>query len=316
MDIATAILLGALGIVISLYTIANSYEFRANEKYKNAELYNRRISNGSEKVSYQMTPTISGPLVPKYSRVEQKLREDLAAAYRLFDQFGWTDLIYNHLTVAVHESEDETERHFLINPFGLLFSEMTASCMVTVDLDGEIIDKGNSSFGINKAGYVIHSAIHRARKDIKCVMHCHSTAGVAVSCLKEGFQYVCQNSAIVGPVSYHDYEGLAVNLEEQERLVEDLGPKNKVMILRNHGLLTCGSSIAEAFFNMYMLNRACEMEVAAMSCGGLDKLIIPDPKLQKFTEHAAASFNSEGIGHKEFAALLRKLDRTDTSYKL
>jgi len=169
-------------------------------------------------------PSIPSTLSTR-SQKEIELRVQLAGAYRLFDIFGWSDLIYNHLTVAL----DTQEKYFLINPFGLLFSEITASSLVTVDLEGNIIDSGSTTFGINKAGYVIHSAIHKGREDITCVMHCHSTAGVGVACMKEGLMNMSQNSAIVGPVAYHDYEGLAVNLEERERLVTDLGPKLKVV---------------------------------------------------------------------------------------
>jgi len=167
----------------------------------------------------------SSKSVPLRSKEESQLRVELAAAYRLFEIFGWTDLIYNHITVSV-PGEDS----FLINPFGLLFSEITASSLVKVDIDGNILDPGCTEYGINKAGYVIHSAIHQGRKDIRCVMHCHSTAGVAVACMKQGLMKISQNSAIVGGVSYHNFEGLAVKLEERERLVTDLGTKHKVMI--------------------------------------------------------------------------------------
>jgi len=251
-----------------------------------------------------------GSKVSTFSASEWELRLQLAASYRLFDLFGWSDLIYNHLTVRLSEESD----HFLINPFGLLFSEITASSLVKIDINGNIIDGGSTNLGINKTGYVIHSAIHGARKDILCVMHCHSTCGVAVSCMKDGLLPISQNSAILGNISYHDYEGLSVNLEERERLVEHLGPQNKIMILRNHGLLTCGSSVAEAFFNMYMLNRACEIQVSALSVG-IQNLIFPPQKFFKFTELEASQFNCEGIGQKEFASLIRKLDRIDNSYK-
>jgi len=172
---------------------------------------------------------------------------------------------------------------------------------------------GQQNYGINKAGYVIHSAIHKGRPEYRSVMHCHSTVGVGVACMKQGLMNISQNAAITGEVAYHDYEGLSVNLEERDRLVKDLGSA-KVMILRNHGLLTCGTSIAEAFFNMYMVNRACEMQIAALS-SGMDNILWPDIETQKFTEQAAANFNPEGIGYKEFNALLRLLDSKDLSYK-
>lgn len=182
-----------------------------------------------------------------------------------------------------------------------------------MDAEGTILDSGCTGLGINLAGYVIHSALHSGRADVQCVMHCHSSAGVAVASQREGFLSLTQNSAIVGNVSYHDYEGIAVQLEERERLVKDLGD-NDILILRNHGVLTCGTTIAQAFFNMYMLNRSCEMQVGALS-GGREGLLFPDPKAQAFAEQTAANFNPEGVGQKEFAALVRFLDSLDPSYK-
>jgi len=191
---------------------------------------------------------ILGSTLSKYSPSEQRTRIELAAAYRLFHLFGWTDLIYNHLTAAVPEEDG----HFLINPFGLLFNEITASSLIKVDLNGNIIDPGNTTFQINKPGFLLHSCIHKARNDIKSVMHCHSTAGVAVACYKDGLLPLSQNAHIIySTISYHNYEGIVITTDEQKHIVADLGPKNKILILRNHGLVTCGDSIAEAFFYMY-----------------------------------------------------------------
>jgi len=245
------------------------------------------------------------------SREEKELRIHLAAAYRLCDLFGMSELIYSHITVAV-----PGEHAFLINPFGMLFSEITASSLVKLDIEGNILDPGSTKYGVNRAGYVIHSAIHKGRQDVKSIMHTHSLSGVAVSCMKQGLmQNLCQNSHIVGPVSYHDYEGIAVSLEERERLVADLGPENRVLILRNHGLLTCGSTVSEAFLRMFSINKACDIQVKALSAG-LENVIYPDPKTYNSNIDIAMKFNPEGLGIKEFNGLLRHLDRIDPSYKM
>ena len=234
-------------------------------------------------------------------------RVDLAACYRLAAHFRMTDMIYTHISARV----PGPEHHFLINAFGLLWDEITASTLVKVTLDGETVEDPTNS-GINRAGYVIHSAIHRARSDVNCVIHTHTAAGIAVSAQKQGLLPVSQHAMrFTNKLAYHDYEGLALDLDEQQRLVRDLGDR-KAMILRNHGLLTCGSSIYEAFDLMYYLERACQTQINALSGGAA--LSIPSPVV---AEKVSAQF--QGLPYKawrpEWKALLRMLDRTDPSYK-
>jgi ribulose-5-phosphate 4-epimerase/fuculose-1-phosphate aldolase len=244
---------------------------------------------------------------------EWAVRLDLAAAYRLVDHYEMTQLVYNHITAKV----PGPEKHFLINEYGLMYDEITASNLVKVDLDGTIVDGTANSREINPAGYVIHSCIHRARDDVKCVLHTHSRAGVAVSCLKEGLIPMEQTGLLFEDrVVYHDYEGLALDEDEQERLVADMGDKN-TMILRNHGLLTCGRSIAEAFRNMYYLERACQTQLDAMATGR--EINMPSKAVR---DRTAAQFNRDeaGIGDgagntREWPALLRMIDRKDPSWR-
>src|SRR3954471_21733714 len=204
----------------------------------------------------------------RVSAEEWQTRVNLAACYRLAAHYRMTDLMYTHISARV----PGPEHHFLINAFGLLWSEISASTLVKVTLDGEIVDDPTGS-GINRAGYVIHSAVHRARADVQCVMHTHTQAGIAVSAQDAGLLPLSQHAMrFTDRVAYHDYEGLALELDEQARLVADLGT-HKAMILRNHGLLTCGASIAEAFDYMYYLERACQAQVTATNGGA--KLHLP-----------------------------------------
>ncbi len=240
---------------------------------------------------------------------ETQARMELACAYRLFAAFGWHELIYNHITVRV----PGTHEHFLINPFGLMYEEVCASNLVKVDLEGNII--GESAYGINPAGFIVHSAVHRARRDVGCVMHMHSTAGLAVACQSEGLLPISFPSAFyMDRIAYHDYEGITLRLEERERLAANLGSKN-VMILRNHGLLTCGAGVADAFHEMYNLQRACEAQIAAMS-GGMATLIKPDPAVMR---EAANDFDRTARHGTQnallFAAMMRWMDRLDDSYR-
>jgi ribulose-5-phosphate 4-epimerase/fuculose-1-phosphate aldolase len=200
--------------------------------------------------------------------------------------------------------------HFLINPFGLLYEEVTASNLVKVDLDGNVI---SGDYDINGAGFVIHSCIHRDAPHLHAVMHTHTVAGCAVSAQAEGLLPIAQTSMIVsGAVSYHDYEGFALDLDEQARLLGDLGD-NRVMILRNHGLLTAGETVAEAFFHLYYLEQACRIQIAAQAGGALQ---LPSDAVQKkVTAAAQKGFGGNGVGEKEFAALVRRLDREDTSWR-
>jgi ribulose-5-phosphate 4-epimerase/fuculose-1-phosphate aldolase len=195
---------------------------------------------------------------------DRQTRVDLAACYRLADLFGFSDIIWNHITARVPGTEN-----FLINRFGLRFDEVTASNLLTLDLDGNLVDGGSADSieDVNVTGFVIHSAIHAARPDVQCVMHSHTDAGMAVSVLRDGLMPMIQDAlALYQRISYHDYEGLAVDKAERERLAASLGGNN-AMILRNHGLLTCGETVGEAFMTMYYLDRACKVELRVLSSG-------------------------------------------------
>ena len=238
---------------------------------------------------------------------EWEARVNLAACYRLAAHFRMTDLIYTHISARV----PGPEHHFLINAFGLLWDEISASTLVKITLEGDIVDDPTGN-GINRAGYVIHGAVHRARPDVDCVMHTHTAAGIAVSAQEDGLLPISQHSMrFTDSIAYHDYEGLALDLGEQERLVRDLGT-HKAMILRNHGLLTCGASIAEAFDYMYYLERACQAQIAAMS--GDARLRMPPREVAQKT---AAQFRNLSYKPKqiEWKAMLRMLDKSDASYK-
>ena len=239
-----------------------------------------------------------------FSQEEWLNRVNLAACYHLADYFQMSDIIWNHITSKT-SNEKET---FLINPFGLRYDEITASNLVEVTPEGKVI---NSDSSINDTGYIIHGAIHRARKDIACVMHTHSRAGLAVSCFEDGLQPIIQDAAIFyNRVSYHDWEGMSTESEECERLSKSLG-KNNVMILRNHGLLTCGTTIAEAFMLMYYLDRACKNQIDTMSTGM--KLNVPSDNIMEF---AAGQYDDPRfkLGKHEWPALLRLLDDNKSIY--
>jgi ribulose-5-phosphate 4-epimerase/fuculose-1-phosphate aldolase len=241
------------------------------------------------------------------SAAEWEARVELAAVYRLVALFGWDDLIFTHISARVPEDAG----HFLINPYGFLFEEITASSLVKVNLQGEIVS-GGPHF-INPAGFTIHSAVHEARHDAACVLHTHSLYGVAVSAQKEGLLPISQTSLFpqMG-LSYHNYEGVALNAAEKPRLVADLGTNN-FMILRNHGLLTCGKNMAEAFLGMYLLEAACRIQILAQS-GGKD-LVEVDPQIVSGIK-AQAEMVTKGMGGDlVFPALLRKLDRIDPSFR-
>jgi adducin len=262
---------------------------------------------------------LKNSILNEFSEQERQLRIELAACYRLFDMFGWTDTIYGHLTARVPlQNENPSNHHFLINAFGLLYHEVTASSLIKIDLNGEIIHKGCTGdlFGINRAGYIIHSAIHEARDDIKCVMHCHFAPSSAISCLTEGIiSELCQTCQILGDISYHDYEGIAVDKLERERLITDLGKKNKVLILRNHGVVTCGRTVAEAFFLMYTLAEAAKIQINALSASKGNPCLASKETTRK-TQEISANFNREGFGTRELCAYMRKLDAIDPSYRL
>lgn len=241
------------------------------------------------------------------STAERRIRIDLAACYRLADLFGFSDIVWNHITASVPDTG-----HLLINRFGLRYDEVTASNLITIDLDGNIIDAGSatSETDVNVTGYVIHSAIHAARPDLHCVMHSHSEAGLAVSVLKEGLVPMIQDAMpFYGRVAYHDYEGLAVDTAERKRLAASLGDRN-VMILRNHGLLTCGETIAEAFMNMYYLERACRVQLQVYASG--QAFAIPS---QRLCEQAAEQYKQFPYGKFEWPALLRLADERSPGFR-
>ena len=249
--------------------------------------------------------TVLRPANADISDAEWQARLDLAACYRLVRMFGWDDLIYTHLSARVPGPEE----HFLINPFGLLYEEVTASNLVKVDLDGQVI---SGDYEINPAGFVIHSCIHREAPHLHAVMHTHTVAGCAVSAQADGLLPLSQTSMIVsGQVSYHDYEGFALDDDEQVRLLDDLGD-NRIMVLRNHGLLTAGETVAEAFYYLYYLEQACRIQVAAQAGG---PLTMPGQEVQDRVTAAAKKGLGAAVGVREFAALVRRLDRQDTSWR-
>jgi ribulose-5-phosphate 4-epimerase/fuculose-1-phosphate aldolase len=241
------------------------------------------------------------------SDAEWQLRTDLAACYRLVAQFGWDDLIFTHISARL----PGPDHHFLINPYGFLFSEITASSLVKIDLHGRKLMA--SPHEINPAGFTIHSAIHAARDDAACVLHVHSVNGVAVSAQRDGLLPLSQHSIFVlSSLAYHDYEGVALDDDEKPRLVRDLGSK-RFLMLRNHGLLTVGRSVAEAFVAMYFFEASCMMQVRAQAGGGplrtIDQSIVDGaPAMWEKVTHGAG-------GGLAWPALLRKLDRIDPSFR-
>jgi ribulose-5-phosphate 4-epimerase/fuculose-1-phosphate aldolase len=243
------------------------------------------------------------------SAEEWQARVELAALYRLTAMFKWDDLIFTHISLRV----PGPEQHFLINPYGLLFDEITASSLVKVDLVGQLVMQ--TPYFINPAGYLIHSAIHEARPDAKCVFHTHTLTGVAVSAQKHGLLSIQQGVLGVSSLGYHNYEGLALDEAEKPILVANLG-RNNSLILRNHGLLTVGRNTAEAFLAMYYLERACQVQVLAQS-GGVELLPLTAEVLQRIPAQAAKAGAAVPVSQPElvWAALLRKLDRLDPSYK-
>jgi ribulose-5-phosphate 4-epimerase/fuculose-1-phosphate aldolase len=239
---------------------------------------------------------------------ETRVREQLAAVYRIFAARGMDDLIYTHISARVPGDHD----HFLINPFGLMYEEVTASNLVKVDLDGTIVE---GEHPINQAGFVIHSAIHALAPDAHCVIHLHTDAGVAVSCQKDGLLPISQfNLFAYGGVAYHDYEGLALDDDEKPRLARDLGSA-RMMILRNHGTLTVGSTVAEAFFHMYNLERACRVQVLAQAGGRAEVLPMPETAVRKSENFRPVGTRFGGYGEIELAAWMRKLDRDGADYR-
>ncbi|MFT4194261.1 class II aldolase/adducin family protein [Ottowia sp.] len=241
------------------------------------------------------------------SAEEWQLRVDLAACYRLVALYGWSDLVFTHISARI----PGPEHHFLINPYGLLFDEVTASSLVKVDMDcNKLLD---SPWPVNPAGFVIHSCIHAAREDVQCVLHTHSRAGVAVSAQKCGVLPISQQSTFVlASLAYHDYEGVALRDDEKPRLVADMGMANHLM-LRNHGLLTVGPTVADAFMTMYNFENACRIQIDAQAGGG--ELVHFDPRiLDGIMQVAKAVTTGKGAGALAWPALLRRLDRERPGY--
>ncbi len=246
---------------------------------------------------------------------EWELRVQLAAAYRIIDHMGWSELIWTHTTVRV----PGPEHHFLINPYGLRFDEVCASNLVKVDLHGNII--GDQAQEINPAGFVIHSAIHMARRDVQCIMHTHTVAGMAVAALQTGLLPISMYAlGYFERVAYHDFEGPSLDLEERQRLASNLGDKN-VLILRTHGLLTCGQTVAQAFVRMFRLERACQVQLSAQATGC--ELVVPPREVCEISAERSDDFlATEGgkgysrVANPEFDALMRLMDKKDPSYRL
>lgn len=244
----------------------------------------------------------------KVSAEEWQARVDLAACYRLVALFEMNDLVYNHITARVPGEEGR----FLINPYGYAYEEVTASSLIKIDFDGKVVHDSGTGYGVNHAGFVIHSAIHRARADVACVIHTHSPAGMAVSALRCGLLPLTQNAMFFGEIGYHDYEGPAIDLDEQARLVRDLG-NNAALILRNHGLITAGSTVCEAFVVMHWLEKSCQAQLMAMACNAA--LNMPADDVVKRTADRYKPGQRRRITEVEWPAMLRMLERRDLTYR-
>ena len=263
-----------------------------------------------------MNPPVSAPAIKIVKSVREQVsgeewntRVNLAACYRLTAMYGMTEMIANHISCRVPGHHDQ----FLINPYGMLYEEIDASCLIKVDVEGNTLFN-QTDYNVNVAGFVIHSAIHMARHDVDCVAHTHTPAGMAVSAMECGLLPLAQTSMRFVHVAYHDYEGPAVDVDERERLVKDLGDL-EAMVLRNHGLLVAGRTIASAFNALYQLERACEVQVMAMAAN--TKLVMPPKEVlektyDRFKPKPQTSNRNVNLA---WPALLRKLDRVDTSYR-
>lgn len=245
----------------------------------------------------------------RVSEAEWKMRTDLAAAYQLAVIYGWTDIILTHFSARVPGAENQ----FLLNAYGLMFDEVTASNLVKVDQQGNVIED-ITGMGVNQAGFVIHGCVHEARPDAHCVLHTHTRAGIAVSAMSEGLLPLSQHSTrVVDNVTYHDYEGIALDMDERTRLARDLGPTSRCMVLRNHGLLTLGSTVRDAFMLMYNMEQSCRTQVDALAAGRDKVTLIP----QKTVERTSAQVNRvrpEGE-RRDWPALLRMLDRRQSDFR-
>ena len=242
------------------------------------------------------------------SEDEWRVRVDLAAAYRLVDYYGWTDMIFTHLSARV----PGPEHHFLINPYGMMFHEVTASSLVKIDLEGNIVL--HNGYDINPAGFCIHSAVHMSREDAKAVMHLHTDDGVAVSAMEEGLMPITQTAMVLhDEVAYHEFEGVALDLGERERLIKDIGDKSLLM-LRNHGTLSVGETVSECFLKLYNFERACTMQVKALASGNLHH---PSKRAIETTRKQGKMLLASGeLDSLAWPALLRLLDGRDNSFRL
>lgn len=238
---------------------------------------------------------------------EWATRVDLAACYRLVDHYGMTEMVANHISARVPGTDDQ----FLINPYGMFYEEITASSLVRVDIEGNILFNA-TEYGVNRPGYVIHSAIHSGRPDVSCVIHTHTIAGMAVSAMPCGLLPLTQTSMRFARIGYHDYEGVALDLDERQRLIRDLGD-HEGLILRNHGLLVVGASIPEAFNSIYRLERACQVQVAALASG--PELVLPPDEVVDATWRLYQPGVRRRFGLLEWPGLLRRLDRLDPSFR-
>ncbi len=255
----------------------------------------------------QLMPVAS--VKDQVSPEEWAIRVDLAAAYRLVALYGWDDIIFTHLSARV----PGPEHHFLINPYQLMFEEITASSLVKINVEGQPVMQ--TPYITNKAGFIIHSAIHMARDDAHAVMHLHTKAGQAVSAMADGLMPLTQTAMLIrDEVTYHEYEGVATDLEERERLVVDLGPTKHAMILRNHGTLAVGNTVAECFLNLYFLERACEAQVMALSAGRDGLYNPPQGTPEKAADQGRGGLNTVA-NMLAWPALLRKLDRIDPGFR-
>ncbi len=254
-----------------------------------------------------MTGTASAAPTAGLDPAERALRVELAACYRIFAMLGWTELIYNHITVRI----PGPERHFLINPFGLHYSEVTASNLVRIDLQGKVV--GRSDWPVNPAGFTVHAAIHAGIEGAHCVMHTHTTAGMAVACSRAGLSMSNFYSAqLHGKLAYHDFEGITVHADEGPRLLRAIGDKPAV-ILRNHGLLAWGDTIHRSFAILWLLNRACEIQLASTSMGPVVE--IPEEIQRRCTADSLQFDTRFGAGRDMFDALVRQVDRIDPTYR-
>lgn len=254
---------------------------------------------------HQLNP--DKPVRDQVSKAEWEKRVDLAACYRLIDLYGMSEMSANHVTTRVPGEPGA----FLINPHGMLYDQMTASCFIKLNLAGEVLFNP-TAYGANRAGFVIHSAIHRAKEEIDCIIHTHTIAGMAVSAMECGLLPIAQTSMRFAKIAYHDYQGVVLDLSEQERLLADLGD-HEGMILRNHGLLVVGASIAEAFNSLFRLERACQVQVAALSCNV--KITLPPEDVIEASWRQYQPDVRRRFGLLEWPALLKKLDRIDPSYR-